>query len=148
MISLPKIMLQSVLVAVDGSDANRLAADMAIDIAKDKNVPLTAICVFDIGSYSTIVNFSSVDQAQIDKMEEDALVYIRGRAAEKGVDLRTKTVTGKPVEAIVAEAANHQLVVCGTHGRTGISHSVIGSVAERLVRLAPCPVLVVRDTQI
>ena len=54
---------------------------------------------------------------------------------------------GSPVEAIVAYAVDNRidLVVIATHGRTGLSHVLLGSVAERIVREAPCPVLTIRD---
>jgi nucleotide-binding universal stress UspA family protein len=55
---------------------------------------------------------------------------------------------GAPVEAIVEYAAEKKvdLIVIATHGRTGLSHVLLGSVAERIVREAPCPVLTIRDT--
>jgi len=54
--------------------------------------------------------------------------------------------TGHPAEAIVrtAEARKADLIVMGTHGRTGLQHVLLGSTAEKVVRLAPCPVLTVR----
>ena len=54
---------------------------------------------------------------------------------------------GSPVETIVAYAIDHHvdLIVIATHGRTGLSHVLLGSVAERIVREAPCPVLTLRD---
>ncbi len=54
---------------------------------------------------------------------------------------------GSPVEAVIAYAADHKLdlVVIATHGRTGLSHVLLGSVAERIVRESPCPVLTVRS---
>jgi universal stress protein A len=57
-------------------------------------------------------------------------------------------VVGVPYETILetAEAEKVDLIVMATHGRTGLSHLVLGSVAERIVRLAPCPVLTVRAT--
>jgi nucleotide-binding universal stress UspA family protein len=55
---------------------------------------------------------------------------------------------GTPAEAIVDYAAEQKadLIVIATHGRTGLSHVLLGSVAERIVREAPCPVLTIRDT--
>ncbi len=134
-----------ILVAVDGSEANKLAVDTAVNLAKTQNAKLTAICVFDIGSYASMINYSNDDTGRIEEMSNEAVVYAKEAAAKEGLDLTIKAVTGKPVDAIVTEAANNDLVVCGTHGRTGLSHALIGSVAERVVRLAPCPVLVVRD---
>lgn len=54
---------------------------------------------------------------------------------------------GSPVEAIVAYAADLKvdMIVIATHGRTGLSHVLLGSVAERIVREAPCPVLTIRS---
>jgi nucleotide-binding universal stress UspA family protein len=54
---------------------------------------------------------------------------------------------GSPVETIVSYADDHgvDLIVIATHGRTGLSHVLLGSVAERIVREAPCPVLTIRD---
>ncbi|HEX2677096.1 MAG TPA: universal stress protein, partial [Polyangiales bacterium] len=63
-----------------------------------------------------------------------------------GVGARVDEVEGVPATAIVKVATDTKtdLVVMGTHGRTGLAHVVVGSVAERVVRLAPCPVLTVR----
>jgi universal stress protein A len=54
---------------------------------------------------------------------------------------------GDPVDAVVAYASERHidLIVIATHGRTGLSHVLLGSVAERIVREAPCPVLTIRD---
>jgi nucleotide-binding universal stress UspA family protein len=54
---------------------------------------------------------------------------------------------GSPVDSIVSYALDHRIdmIVIATHGRTGLSHVLLGSVAERIVREAPCPVLTIRD---
>jgi nucleotide-binding universal stress UspA family protein len=59
----------------------------------------------------------------------------------------TAVAWGSPVESIVSYALEHRidLLVIATHGRTGLSHVLLGSVAERIVREAPCPVLTLRD---
>ena len=137
-------MYKSILVAVDGSDANKLAVDTAVNIAKTQGATLTAICVFDIGSYSTFNYGLSSEVPYMEEMITDALQYVTKVAEEEGVELKTVSKLGKPAESIIEEAANHQLVICGSHGRTGLSRTLIGSVAEKVVRLAPCPVLVVR----
>jgi nucleotide-binding universal stress UspA family protein len=61
--------------------------------------------------------------------------------------VETAVTWGEPVEEIVAYARDHavDLIVVATHGRTGLSHVLLGSVAERIVREAPCPVLTIRD---
>ena len=60
-----------------------------------------------------------------------------------------EVATGHPADAIVRVAQDRKadLIVMGTHGRTGLQHVLLGSVAEKVVRLAPCPVLTVRHRQ-
>lgn len=67
------------------------------------------------------------------------------RAHEDGVPLRTVVADGQPVSEIVGYAARESvdLIVVGTHGRTGLGHAVMGSVAEAVVRTAPCQVLTI-----
>lgn len=72
----------------------------------------------------------------------------RVRVATQGVIAATTVITGQPALAIVDEATagNFDLIVMGTHGRTGLSHAFLGSIAERVMQKAPCPVLTVRET--
>jgi nucleotide-binding universal stress UspA family protein len=83
----------------------------------------------------------------IRKDAEQALDEFMGEARKRGIDVRSaRAERGHPAHAIV-EAANqgtYDLIVLGTHGRTGLARVLIGSVAERVVRLAGCPVLTVR----
>ena len=67
--------------------------------------------------------------------------------AAQGVEVETTVLTGQPAHTIVehARARGFDLIVMGTHGRTGLSHMFVGSVAERVVRKAPCPVMTLRD---
>jgi nucleotide-binding universal stress UspA family protein len=71
---------------------------------------------------------------------------------EERIRFRTTTavVFGPPAKAIVehADAAGHDLIVMGTHGRGAVAHLFLGSVAERVVRTAHCPVLTVRGTEV
>ncbi len=77
---------------------------------------------------------------------------LKAAAIAKGVRLKTTVLTtvvsGRPADTIAdfARTERFDLIVMGTHGRTGLSHALLGSVAERVVRTAPCPVLTVRDT--
>ena len=85
--------------------------------------------------------FAANRQWAIDKLDEMA------RAARaSGLRARTALRTGKPHDEIVLLATDEQadLIVIGTHGRGGLNRAFLGSVADRVVRLAPCPVLTVR----
>ena len=67
------------------------------------------------------------------------------RPVAQGLTVKTAVITGRPAQSIIEHAgsAGCDLIVMGTHGRTGLAHAVMGSVAERVVRKAPCPVLTV-----
>jgi nucleotide-binding universal stress UspA family protein len=89
------------------------------------------------------------------EMRERALEDVRAQLAQR-LDAEETTyfrgthavVTGLTAKEIVKYAADHDiaLIVMGTHGRRGVAHLLLGSVAEHVVRTAPCPVLTVRDT--
>jgi nucleotide-binding universal stress UspA family protein len=70
------------------------------------------------------------------------------RARQLGLAVTSDFVWGNPSKIIPEYAAAHgiDLIVMGTHGRTGVAHLILGSVAERVVRVAPCPVFVVRPS--
>jgi nucleotide-binding universal stress UspA family protein len=69
------------------------------------------------------------------------------KARAEGLNARATLRTGVPYQEVVALATDERadLIVIGTHGRGGIDRALLGSVADRVVRLAPCPVLTVRE---
>ncbi len=85
------------------------------------------------------------------KESEDRALESLGRLLDPAWGTPRSVVTqvrwGSPVESMVSYAADHHidLIVIATHGRTGLSHVLLGSVAERILREAPCPVLTIRD---
>jgi nucleotide-binding universal stress UspA family protein len=72
------------------------------------------------------------------------------RVTAGGLEGEIAVVHGIPFQEILDTAKKQQvdLIIMGTHGRTGLQHVLMGSVAEKVVRLAPCPVLVVRQSTI
>jgi len=95
------------------------------------------------------VSDEEVERLLVDQREQvyqTLQTFLPPRLAKYPVELRV--VVGSPFERIIETAAHDQiaLIVMGTHGRTGLSRLAAGSVAERVVRLAPCPVLTVKAT--
>jgi nucleotide-binding universal stress UspA family protein len=78
---------------------------------------------------------------------KDHLWRIASPHVNAGVRVTTEVRFGSPTDEIVAAAIAYgsDLIVMGTHGRTGLPHLLLGSIAERVIRLAPCPVLAVRE---
>jgi nucleotide-binding universal stress UspA family protein len=80
------------------------------------------------------------------KWAEESIERWGGAARDKGLKVRTALRTGVPYREILALATDERadLLLMGTHGRGGLDRALLGSVADRVVRLAPCPVLTVR----
>ena len=78
----------------------------------------------------------------------EQLKQAAARCSSAGVPATTEAVNGVPARTIAqtAKARATDLIVMGTHGRGAFAHFMLGSVAERVVRIAPCPVLTVRDS--
>lgn len=137
-----------VLVPTDGSRCARAALDVAVTLASVAEVPLTALSVVE-GSRNDANVRSSASRDRIDERAHDAVETAADVAREASIsDVSTAVVHGTSVnEEIEAHVAENpiDLVVVGTHGRTGIDRYLFGGVTEKLVRTADVPVLTVRE---
>ena len=139
---------RSILCAVDFSAPARAALDAAADLAAERNANLTIVHAFSVGELA--VPGMAAEAGLAVEARDAADEALRGWAAEAearaGRAVTARVVEGPPSDAILAAAreAASDLVVTGTHGRTGIARAVLGSVAENVVRRAEQPVLVVR----
>jgi len=134
---------ERILVAMDGSIYSDKALEQAISMAKVCGSALFAITVIDIYPGSLTHGFGS-DQ-RFTKEAGEILQRAQKRTAEEKIPCETIVHTGKHVhEVIVREAIERDidLIVMGTHGRTGLKKLLLGSVAERVIGHAPCAVLV------
>jgi len=140
--------LERILVPVDFSPTSRDALVLAGSLARRAGGQLTLLHVGATPTYSMTQAWSPSMHMPIHELQErmkresKALVerWLQSDVPP-GVDARTVLREGFPPEQIVAEAQDHDLVVIGTHGRTGADRVVLGSVAERVVRHCPVPVL-------
>lgn len=141
-----------ILCPIDFSPSSRLAFEMAAQLARESSGSLVLAHVCDprpwtAGEYSLA---AEVLQSLLDSAEAELAKWL-GRAKELGLEhAETMFLTGVPWDRIVNAAREDRtidLIVMGTHGRTGLKHALIGSVAEKTLRHAPCPVLVVRSRE-
>jgi len=141
-------MYKKIVLAVDGSEISKNAAKHAVALAKSTGGELIAIHVVPPIDATVVESFNPDMLLKGLKMEgEKILSDVRDIASGAGVQIRTSIEEGIPNERIceVAEESDADLIVMGSHGRTGIGKVFIGSVAERVISKAKCrPVLVVK----
>jgi nucleotide-binding universal stress UspA family protein len=141
-----------ILVPTDFSSGADAAIDAAIDLAVRGQASITLVNVFEPIGYAFPTGTGIYSSLPVDHVLRDqlsALDRIRDGALAKGAkQVEIVQRTGHPPTEIrdLARAGDFDLIAMGTHGRTGLSHMLIGSVAERVVRIAPCAVLTVRES--
>ena len=144
-------MYKTILLPTDGSTGAAEAIARALDLARATDATLHALSVVDTGAEPPVV--SDANRAEF---REKART--RSRAATQtvdehgqklGVDVVEAVREGVPHEAIREYADEHDvdLIIMGTHGRGAVAHLLLGSVAEKIVRSSPCPVLTVRHPE-
>jgi nucleotide-binding universal stress UspA family protein len=145
------IHIQKILLAVDFSEQSKQAVDLGCDLAKRYDAAITLMHVFQIPGYVFPDGFVVITPAMFPELMnklDATLAELKKDVEAKGLkQVSTYLVEGAPFAEIVrfARDSKFDLIVMGTHGRTGIKHALIGSVAEKVVRKAPCPVLTVRS---
>jgi nucleotide-binding universal stress UspA family protein len=140
--------IDKILVPVDFSDCSLAGLNYAIQFAKKWAANLVVAHVVDLGPLLMadgygMYDLSAAREVAIEQAESQMREFVR-RVQFGGVPFATVVTSGGPVAAIckIALAEKIDLIVTATHGRTGLRHVLIGSVAELTARHAPCPVLV------
>lgn len=139
-------MFDDILVPTDGSQEMTPIVDQAIDLASVCNGTLHILHVVDQRAYLSIPD-DARDQVR-ETLREDAESFTKSvgnRAVNAGLDVRREVRWGDPAPAILSYAVETDVdvIVMGTHGRTGYERYLLGSVAEKVVRAAPLPVLTI-----
>jgi len=135
--------------AVDFSDGSRGALRLAAALARNHDAELFVVHAYieQVDVVSEVYNVTTAEAARQARQRRDIeLERWRQNAHELGAPkVQAAVLLGEPYKAIVEFAGREHLdlIVMGTHGRTGLQHLLVGSVAERVVRLAPCPVLTI-----
>ena len=145
------MIVQHVLVPMDFSATADRALVYAIALAQQLQARLTLLHVLDLTPVTMGEMTAGVTATALDTLETEAQHLLQAsveRVQRAGLQGESLLVPGTPTHAIVATAGEQgvDLILMGTHGRTGLAHVFLGSVAEHVIRHAPCPVLVMRKT--
>jgi nucleotide-binding universal stress UspA family protein len=139
-------LVDRILIATDGSEKNRPALEEGVKIARAFGASVYAAYVIDVGAFSSMsADMPIGDTYRIIQAEaEQAFSRIKTFAGDMKVE--TSVLEGRPAAEIVkfAVAKKIDLIVIGTQGKKGLERLLLGSVAEEVIRSAPCKVLVVK----
>ncbi len=148
------IEFKSILHPTDFSDPSRHALDHACSLAEKYRAKLYLLHVIEEVSDAAYFDMLQTPplaelMTEVEGHAKTALEGLLTAEQRSGLDVNLLTRRGIPFLEIVrcADELKCDLIVCGTHGRTGLKHALFGSVAEKVVRKAPCPVLSVRHPE-
>jgi nucleotide-binding universal stress UspA family protein len=145
----PTMTVQHILVPTDFSADAEQAVDYAIALASVFRARVTLLhVIYEVlwAAGETAMSLPPAYFAELEAATRRQMEKARQRVRAAGLEGDSIVAYGMPFEHIVTAARDQgvDLIIMGTHGRTGLKHVLMGSVAERVVRLAPCPVLVTR----
>ena len=141
------MIFHNIVCAIDFSADAREALRVASELAHDRACTLTLVHVFQMPTYAAVAGSPETVQILVEDAQHGLADWKAQAEALGAARVGTTFLIGAPWHQIVVAAQGvprADLIVIGTRGRTGIAHALLGSVAERVVRHAPCPVLVTR----
>jgi nucleotide-binding universal stress UspA family protein len=138
--------IRKIIVPLDFSSSSESTIDYATMIAERFAATLILVHVIESLPYSVTDTFQVVEHRRaLETLARSLLRNLSDDLRARNLDVKTHLVWGNPAREILAKARREKadLIVMGTHGRTGLPHMVMGSVAEKTVRLSRIPVLTV-----
>jgi universal stress protein A len=140
---------KKILVPLDFSEHSDAALDLAVELVKEQGGEVHLLHAYELPAAVTMAYGVAIPQSVWDGVQQAAqerLDQALARVKAAGVKGTTHFATGPASDAITAAAAEQKadLIVMGTRGLRGLKHVLLGSVAERVLRTAHCPVLTVK----
>jgi universal stress protein A len=145
--------IRHILVPIDYSQNSQVALSYAAELALSFGASLDIVHVWDRPTYVTDAVMvqrpgeahKPIGELIRENAQKDMNEYLSSMTLPSGVPTTSRLLSGDPAASLIAELkkGEHDLVVLSTHGRTGVAHLLLGSIAEKLVRLSPVPVLTV-----
>ena len=138
---------KNIIAAIDFSESSLLAMETALSLAPDRG---GILCLLHVLEVPRGIDPIGVLQPSIEELDAEALERLQELVPEnpdKDIQIERLVVRGAPAKMIASQARKRatDLIVVGTHGRTGLARMLLGSTAESLLRQSPCQVLVVKE---
>jgi len=145
--------IRRIMIPIDYSENSKIALAYGAELALGFGASLDIVHVWDRPTYMTDAVMvqrpgeahKPIGELIRENAQHDMTEFLREVTLPATVVSSSRLVSGEPASALLAELkkGEHDLVVLSTHGRTGLAHLLLGSIAEKLVRLSPIPVLTV-----
>lgn len=145
---------QKILVPVDGSQLSKKAFRQALSLSEKFGSRVTLLHVnseapgpWGIPGLEGIEMSEEGIRKLIEKNTKEIIGEYEKEAIKRKIDTDAITATGNPADEIIRASKNYDLIVMGTHGRTGLYHLLLGDTAEKVSRHACCPVFLIREKE-
>ncbi|HET8688019.1 MAG TPA: universal stress protein [Methanosarcina sp.] len=149
------VTFKKMMIATDGSDCSRLAAEKGIELARLSGGTVYAVCVVSTASLSMYGDyFSSMNvnpyweliYEALKNQAQQAVDYVKDLGEMKGINVESVLLEGHPADELIRYAGENEMdiIVMGNLGKTGVHRLLLGSVAGNVVRHSKVPVMVVR----
>lgn len=145
--------IRRIMVPIDYSENSKTALEYGAEFALGFGASLDIVHVWDRPTYLTDAVMVSrpgeahkpIGELIRENAQHDMNEFLAGLSLPSGVPVSSRLISGEPASALITELkkGEHDLVILSTHGRTGFAHLLLGSIAEKLVRMSPVPVLTV-----
>ena len=145
--------IRRIMIPIDYSENSKAALAYAAELAVGFGASLDIVHVWDRPTYVTDAVMvqrpgeahKPIGELIRENAQKDMDEFLGGISLPSGVPSQSRLLSGEPAATLIAELkkAEHDLVVLSTHGRTGFAHLLLGSIAEKLIRMSPVPVLTV-----
>jgi universal stress protein A len=149
--------IRRIMIPIDYSENSKSALAYGAEFALGFGAELDLVHVWDRPTYLTDAVMvqrpgeahKPIGELIRENAEHDMQEFLSGITLPSELTVKSRLLAGEPASALLAELkkGEHDLVILSTHGRTGLSHLLLGSIAEKLVRLSPVPILTVPNSQ-
>ncbi len=135
-----------IIIPTDGSEENDKVVEEGLSLARMLGAKVKVLFVVDTGSLSGLPPDDMITtlEGQIETRANEILNDIEERAKSWGIPFQRSIQKGAPSEIIASESKEGELIVMGHHNRSGLSRLLTGSTAQKVIRKADCPVMVIR----
>ena len=135
-----------ILIPTDGSKSNEEVVDKGLSLARLLGAKVKLLFVVDTSTFTDVPPDELITtlKGYMEAEGNNVLDRIEEKAEEMGIEIEKSIMDGHPAEVIIEESEKQDIIVMGTHGRSGITKLFMGSTAEKVIHQGKCPVMVVR----